>query len=156
MSNYDPIIKTTQTSSSDFVSIVPVEVRGAEFPMNKDEIAKTLRDDDVNCVRTSLDYRCQAWCVFKVEAGDIVIDRLTVRDQNQLADVLDNLFDTLTFSPLRQPCRVVLIWPEHGTDHFVFRHLIDTGWKTCGIERDLFFKYGSNWDGIKLERIFER
>jgi hypothetical protein len=154
MSQYIPIIETTQCNNADFVSITPVEVKGRQFPMSKDEILENLKDENLHAVRTMLDYKCQAWCLFSVVEGNIVIHRLTVKDVNHLLDVVHNLFETITYAPNRVSCRVSINWPEYGTEDFLFRHLLSTGWTTDGLIKDHYEAYGETWDAIKLERHF--
>lgn len=154
MSFYVPIISTTQCNPTDFVTIEPVEIKGRQFPMHKDEILESLKDENLNSVRTMLDYRCQAWCLFSVVEGNIVIHRLSVKDVNCLPSVMENLFETMTYSPTKQPTHISLDWPEYGTEDFLFKHLLASGWSTCGLIKDRYYAYGERWDGIKLERQF--
>lgn len=147
-------IRTTQCDHTDFVSITPVELKGREFPMDKDEILANLKDENLHAVRTMLDYRCHAWCLFSVVDTDIVIHRLAVKDETRLADVLKNLFETITYSPVKKPCAVSLNWPEYSTDHWLFQFLLSDGWTTAGLIRDHYTAYGEEWDGIVLEKVF--
>lgn len=148
-------IKTTQCDESDFVTIMPVEIKGQEFPWERDEILFYLKDPDLNSVRTMLNYKCQAWCLFTVEnGGDLSIERLTVKNEVLLDDVLDSLFTTIAYTPKNQKCEVKMDWPEYGTDHFLFKRLIEQGWKTDGLIKDKYTGYGELWDGIKLKKVF--
>lgn len=148
------VIKTTQCDRTDFVSIEPVELKGREYPWDKDQILEELKDPDKNSVRTMLNYRCQAWCLFRVENGDIHIERLTVKNETLLHEVMDNLFSAITYTPMKQACVVTADWPEYATDHFLFKYLLETGWQTEGLIRDKYHAYGEQWDGIKLVRVF--
>ena len=152
--SYRPIISTTQCSHSDFVTIEPIEIKGRQFPWTKDQILENLKDKNLNSVRTMLDYRCQAWCLFSVVDSDIVIHRLTVKDVNCIFDVLENLFKTMTYSPTKQGCHVSLDWPEYGTEDFLFRQLLSMGWSTDGLIKSHYSAYGESWDAIKLGRQF--
>lgn len=147
-------INTTQCDQTDVVTIEPVEIRGREFPMSGNEILEALRDDNINSVRTMLNYKCQAWCAFNVVNSDLAIHRLAVRNQELLHDILTNLFDTITISPTKERCVVSMEWPEYETDHWLFKYLTGTGWATDGLIRDRYKAYGESWDGIKLVRVF--
>lgn len=147
-------IETSQCDHTDFVSITPVELKGREFPMDKEEILANLKDKELNAVRTTLQYKCHAWCLFSVVDNDLVIHRLTVKDDTELDAVVHDLFKTITYSPVKRGCTVSLNWPEYATDHFLFRHLLATGWQTDGLIKDHYYAYGENWDGIKLWRDF--
>lgn len=147
-------ITTTQCDHTDFVSIEPVELKGREYPWCKDEILESLKDENKNAVRTMLNYKPQAWCLFHVEGGDIHIERLTAKNETLLHDVMDSLFTTLTTSPKKQACVVTADWPEYATDHFLFKYLLETGWQIEGLIRDKYRAYGERWDGIKLVRVF--
>lgn len=154
MFNKQPNVKTTQCDQTDFVAIEPVELKGRQFPWCKDQILENLKDKNLHSVRTSLDYKTQAWCLFSIVNTDLVVHRLTVKDDRNLSAVLASLFETITYSPVKKPCMVSLDWPEYGTDDFLFRHLLDTGWQTAGLIRDHYYAYGEWWDGIKLEKQF--
>lgn len=147
-------IKTSQCDKTDFVSIEPVELHGREYPWSKEEILEELKDENKNSVRTMLNYRPQAWCLFRVENGDIHIERLTVKNETLLHDVMDSLFGTISYTPKKQACVVTMDWPEYATDHFLFKYLLATGWQTEGLIRDKYWAYGELWDGIKLVRVF--
>jgi|SRR6056297_1256339 len=147
-------IATTQCDHSDFVSIVPVELKGREYPWDKERILEELKDDNKNSIRTTLNYKCQAWCLFSVKNGDIDIERLAVKNETLLHDVLDSMFNTLTFTPKKQKCVVTTDWPEYATDHWLFKYLLGTDWQTEGLIRDKYEAYGERWDGIKLVRVF--
>jgi hypothetical protein len=147
-------ISTSQCQVADFVTIEPVEIKGREFPMDKNEILDSLKDPNLNAVRTTMNYKCQAWCLFSVVESDLVIHRLAVKDETHADEVLNNLFETITYTPKRQTCCVSLDWPEHEIDHWLFKFLIGTGWTTDGLIKDHYRAYGETWDGIKLERVF--
>lgn len=147
-------VKTTQADHTDFVSIVPVELKGREFPWDKDEIAENLKDKELNAVKVMLNYKCQGWCLFSVVDGDIVIHRLTIKDETSIGKVLGSLFDTMTYTPKKQGCHVALDWPEYAVDHFLFKRLLVEGFATAGLIRDHYYAYGERWDGIKLEKQF--
>jgi hypothetical protein len=90
-----------------------------------------------------------------VDGGHLVIHRLTVRDTNCIHDVLHHLFETITVQPNGGPhCRVSLDWPEYGTDDVLFQQLLLDGWTSHGLIKNYYDAYGSLWDGIKLERLF--
>lgn len=149
-------VRTTQADATDFVSITPVEIRSRQFPWDKDEILENLKDENLHAVKTMVNYKCHAWCLFSVvEGGDLVIHRLACKEDH-LKEVLTNLFDTMTVSPKKVGCHISLNWPEYGTDDPVFRHLLETGWVTAGLIKDHYTAYGQQWDGIKLEKHFVR
>lgn len=155
MTTLERIITTSQCDPTDFVSIMPVEIKGRDFPLEQQEVVEILRDKEVHCVRTTLDYRCHAWCVFSVvDGGDLLVHRLAVKNQDALEQVINNLFETMTTSPKNQPCKVTIGWPEHGTDHWLFNHLIDSGWTVAGLDPDEFEAYGETWDAIRLEKTW--
>jgi hypothetical protein len=89
-----------------------------------------------------------------VEGGDIHIERLAVKNETLLHDVMDSMFSTLTYTPKNQACVVTTDWPEYATDHWLFKYLLETGWQTEGLIRDKYEAYGERWDGIKLVRVF--
>lgn len=153
-SKNDPIINTTQCDQTDFITILPVELKGRQFPMEKDVILENLKDSNLHAVRTMVNYKCQAWCLFSVVQGDLVIHRMAVKDENYIDEVLESLFSTITYTPKKQGCHVSLNWPEYGTDDFLFKALLADGWQTAGLIPDVYFAYGEYWDGIKLEKQF--
>lgn len=154
MFDYGIKINTTQCDPSDFVTIEPVEIKGREFPMEKNEILEALKDENLHAVRTMLNYKCQAWCLFSVEDGNLVIHRLSAKNLELLHDIMTNLFDTITTGPRGTKCTVTMYWPEYETDHWLFEYLRGTGWRAFGLLRDRYEAYGQKWDAVQLVRVF--
>jgi hypothetical protein len=149
-----PHITVTQADTSDAIGLVPVEVRAAEFPMDVKEIADAIRQSGNHAIRITVEYKKVGWCQYRIVENDIAIDRLSVVEGDYLFDALTKLFETLSFTPgdSRKP-RFTIVWPEFGSDNFMFNILLDAfDFKIDKVLKDEFFAYGANYDGYKLVR----
>lgn len=150
-----PRIDVTQADVNYSSHIAHVEIMCRQFPKSEYEIRRAIQGNELCCVMVSLERKIQAWAAFTLVDNDIFIDSISVKTEEHLGHVVDSLFDTVTWSPtgVEHPL-VTIVWPEHETDSWLFKHLVANGWSAVVLVKERYTAYNQKWDGILLTRQF--
>jgi len=150
-------VNVSQADTSDALGLETVEIKGAEFPWDKNKIAAEIRAVNNCAVRASVNYAKRGWCLYTVKDDHLTLHRLTIIPDDNLYDILEKIFDTLAFTPgsANRPS-MSIVWPEFGTDNFLFDALISPkfAFEVNEVLKDEFFAYNQNYDGYNLVRQF--
>lgn len=154
--DYEPRIDVTQTSESELKLIQHVDRQCHEYELTKEEIRSIIKSTDSYSVQLKLEYKLHGWCHFCPHGTNLVVHRLAIVNDRYLKCVVEALWKTVTYTPKTDCSRplITMFWQEYAVDHFLFKHLLATGWAVTGLNPKMFFGYGEWFDGVKMERQF--
>lgn len=141
----------------DVLNLHNLDIKGREFPLEKDEIRELVSEENIHGIIVLRDYVVAGYALYTVgdEGGDQVVDivRLSVNlfMYTREPKILEKVFESIAAGPKKHPTfRVTLSENEIGTD--LFDGLLDIGFKGVSVDRYSFHEFGRMADGIVLER----
>jgi len=151
-----------QTRDSDLAILHAIEIKCHENPMDKDELNKLMKTEQVHGILGILRLQNAGFALFNIQdhGSTVFINRFSVSqtfvDAGVVEKIISSLRATISGGP---PADLRMVVSENDIGTPMFNKLLDQGFVGTGTIREAFFEYsrefGTNrwFDGIKLELV---
>lgn len=159
--NEQNLTEIRQTRDSDLAILHAIEIKCHENPMDKDELAKLMKIEEVHGILGILRLQNAGFALFNIQdhGSTVFINRLSVSSSFVDAGVPEKIIGSLRATIANGPpadLRLVVSENDIGTPLFT-KLTTDLGFKGTGTIKEAFYEYSREYgtdrwfDGIKLE-----
>lgn len=153
------MIKFKKAMVRDLPAIWKLELYGYEYPLDHAKLEEMLMGSGNAPIIGELGNMTVLWCVFNRSGSDLLLNRLTTHPSMRRKGFARSCLDYVVKAVKKDgPGKIMAVVPEYQMEHNDPDSINDFAWKTgfiaTGVIPKVFYNYGRDYDGVRLEKLF--